>query len=144
MFRGMTKEKKWVYGYYIFANKKAFIGIKDEIFFTAYDEYGHEIEPCEFDGFVEVIPETVGQATGLKDKNGKEIFEGDILAFCFGAYSKDNVLIRADGYDPNSYLIIEMKNGAWMAGDKSVNEAIEYHYVIGNIHEHPSLLENEK
>ena len=88
----------------------------------------------------EVNPETVGQYTGLKDKNGKKIFEGDII-----------------GTDiARPYLIVEFRDGCFMFncndGGKDYYDIMlsileeaqtEYKYgeVIGNIYDNPELLE---
>lgn len=82
--------------------------------------------------------ETIGQYTGLTDKNGKKIFEGDII-------STD--LAR-------DFLVVEFKGGAFVFncndGDDDYYDHInascelknEYEYgeIIGNIHENPELL----
>ena len=72
------------------------------------------------------------QSTGLLDKNGQEIFEGDIVH----AYSEDARLIGAIEYFDNAYCI-KTKNGVYNSHWTNA----EYYEVIGNIYENPELLE---
>ena len=75
----------------------------------------------------EVIPETVGQFTGLTDKNGKKIFEGDIVTGLFN-YTD---IIGHIVYGSDATFFIERK-GLYGIG---LNNAEDWLEVIGNIHD---------
>ena len=81
-----------------------------------------------------VIPETVGQCTGLKDKNGKWIFEGDICKHRSN-YS-GNIVISVVTYTDGHFLALVCENSGF-----ELSEKLE---VIGNIYDDPELLEVER
>lgn len=118
LFRGKRKDNgEWVYGFYaLFASNK---GLKRGIYTGA--ENGCVI-PYEVDR------ETVGQFTGLTDRNGKKIFEGDIMQLCSGCYP---CLVYWDG-----------KSWAWKQNGKrrEIDLTREKMDIIGNIYDNPELL----
>lgn len=131
LFRGKDAETgKWIYGW-VFGNKeKSIIEIDTEY----VSEEGVEAYYTSV-----VIPETVGQYTGLKDKKGKDIFEGDIheydgrhFAVKFGYYTDDDTHIEMYGWylDSNS---LEEQVSLGVDSEKYVN-------IIGNITDNPELL----
>lgn len=127
LFRGKCKGNGvWVEGFYACFNKK------ESRIYTGYAE-----TDCEdyYPEWFTVVPETVGQHTGLKDRNGVYIFEGDIVN-----------IIRAE---ENGKVEWRENDAAFVVvGDCLEASFLENLYgrdveVIGNIHNNPELLKGE-
>lgn len=98
-----------------------------------------------------IIPETVGQYTGLCDKNGTRIFEGDILQVeqCgkpgsrpFSIYFGEYIDADSDFDYPCIGFYIKIPDGCCNIG-ALLTDGFEYE-VIGNIHDNPELMEVER
>lgn len=156
LFRGKLKHDNlpnrkgdWVYGHYA--------ELKD----------GDRTVPCIY-GYGEIIPETLGEYTYSTDKNGKRIFEGDIIEFYFFDKTRRNGEL-VEVKNTTTMLIEWYKSSFYMRElfrDYRLNEKLEiitekiYIYrgnkaqgvyesnssyfveVIGNIHDNPELMDN--
>lgn len=115
-FRGKRIDTgEWVYGY------------------LADESYINDINTVDLSS-VEVDPDTVGQYTGLKDRNGKDVWEGDLL-------SSDGIVceVAYDEYLASFHLIIDKIKGRVPLGD--MMRSFEFQ-VIGNRWDNPELLED--
>lgn len=118
---------QWIYG----------TGVHTTKFTKEYaEEVGKHGETFIFteSGWIEVYPESVGEYTGLKDKNDREIYEGDISrAPLEGAR---NYVVKYDLSKSGFISVTTIENGSewWM------NVSFR-HEIVGNIYENPELLE---
>ena len=126
LFRGKHSPKSmWDYGDLYIDHDKVYISMRETM-------HGVRVHG-------EVIPETVGQFTGLTDKNGKKIFEGDILSTHFDfnypevesrtvvEWGNFRWVTHQPGYEPDD--ITDFDKGLWT--------------VIGNVHDNPELIGGE-
>ena len=100
-------------------------------------EQGLEREPFEY----RVDPETIGQYTGMKDKNGEKIFEGDIVK-----YSTTCEIFTVAWHGSFAEFVISelQKPNKATRGSKNMYLVNRYCEVIGNIYDNPELLEGEE
>lgn len=136
-FRGMTLGGEWVYGNLAIINEKIkSCGMTIDAGYYISNKVGM---PFAYP----VRPETIGQCTGLKDKNGKLIYEGDIVlksdVSAIG-YSRTRVCKVHWHNDWLSWAIITQYGDTY---ELSEFEPQQYE-VIGNIHENADLLENKE
>jgi uncharacterized phage protein (TIGR01671 family) len=116
-FRGKRVDNgEWLYGYFL---KKTLCDGEGECSYIKFDG-----------GSLRVIDETVGQFTGLKDENGKKIYEGDVVKWIdsdkreridFVKWKNGGMILCNAQYAVGVYLFNDLE-------------------IIGNIHDNPELI----
>ena len=120
-FRGYGKDEKgkhWIYGNLLDEKLIGLVAIQDE--------------KCHV---WEVDPESVGQYTGLKDSEGEEIYEGDII----------KVRTQNPYWRFRRNFVVTWGTDGWLLDGDSLYSWFSLHTleVIGNVHDNPDLLEVE-
>lgn len=130
LFRGKRKDNgEWVEGYFVNCIDEFYRGsgpIPEIIMVDADRICAGEYT---YDKTEEVIPETVGQYIGLKDRNGRRIFEGDIL---------ESIVKRVGQKLGNLIVINDIRECKFVA------LYVDQYRVIGNAYDNPELLEGVK
>ena len=135
LFRGKRKDnKEWIYGGIYYQEKDE---MKDEAVYIITGSLS------DIACAVEVIPETVGRCTELKDKNGKLIFKGDIIRTKeYGRVIAHSTVSDYDifriTYVPAMFRIENIHRAFNLVGNSADYE------VIGNIYDNPELFEVER
>lgn len=161
LFRGKrTDNGEWVEGYYY---KAKYCRTDDELY--DYITVPHPKEYNEPSSHYIVDPDTVGQYTGLKDKNGTKIFEGDIVQYLtyddfdcqsvvkFGEYKQDGscgeygariclgFYVEVDNFTCPDWCENEPECFSDYQKQQNILEIANECEVIGNIYDNPELLE---
>lgn len=132
-FRGKTAKGEWVYGSFLQLEY-----LKTHTYIV--DRYG-TIEEDNIEGMEEVIPETVGQYVGIKDKNGKKVYVGDIVKDEYGRIME---VVWRENLAKFSFKLIKATGKKWtenfLYADMGEWFELENHLpkVIGNIFDRES------
>lgn len=124
LFRSKSCDKgEWIEGWYVPALDDG----RHCIFLASAPDMGEYVDP-----------QTVGQYTGLEDKNGKKIFEGDIV-HCTARLDESNCLVIFE--EGEFRLVPERLFKTYVTGGGYHALRCFEKEVIGNIHDNPELLE---
>ena len=125
IFRGKRDDTgEWVEGFYCGGNERK--TLRPCIFVYRPDRQSYD---CQ-----DIIPETVGQYTGLKDIHGVKIFEGDSVNYNGSCHKVVFESRNGTGY----FGIVVGENETWGFGNSTPAYMMT---VVGNIHDNPDLLE---
>lgn len=135
-FRGLGAGR-WRYGYYVHFDNKPNNEVYNSVFcdfIVSQSKYGEHHIPVD--------PDTIGQFTGLYDKNGKEIYEGDIVRFPVNGPTEDTAVLKTSEVKWNKDLfrftvLSELWRSEYCIIDGGRVGQME---VIGNMHDNPELL----
>ena len=137
LFRGKRKDNgEWVYGRLLYF--KASVGTEVLALIVESCEWDNSNEWFNLGKRARVIPESVGQYTGLTDKNGNMIFEGDIVNDEQSGY---NYFIK--WFPEYACFSLADKNGNMEFGCDEFEIFLNDLIVIGNIYDNPELLKGE-
>lgn len=132
VFRGFNKKRGiWLYGNYILNRGAHFIAPQEFADGKTWEDY-------------EVEEESIGQFIGLYDRNGKEIYEGDIIDVHIPCNSigkeehRTRVVVWNEKYDRFEF---QDKRGDCIADSVGAKYNVVYYEVVGNVFDNPELLE---
>lgn len=138
LFKAKRKDNgEWVEGYYVYCRKRHYIlPVLNKA--IGFDEREDE--------WVEVDPDTLCQYTGLTDKNGKKIWENDIVncwtCIDIGDFANYRVEIGYVEMNYGSFGLHRIQDDTYYRPFKDYFEGYNLH-IIGNIFDNPELLEVE-